>query len=57
MTGCPSLAVPAGLSAGGLPMGLQIIGPMHHEMDCLKLAFAYERANDWTARRLPSLLG
>jgi amidase len=57
MTGCPSLAVPAGFSAGGLPMGLQIIGPMHHEMDCLKLAFAYERANDWTARRLPSLLG
>jgi amidase len=57
MSGCPSLAVPAGFGAQGLPMGLQIIGPMHHEMDCLKLGFAYQQANDWTAKRLPSLLG
>jgi len=56
MTGCPSLAVPAGFSPKGLPMGLQIIAPVHHEMDCLKLALAYERATDWTKRRLPQLL-
>jgi len=56
MTGCPSLAVPAGFSPKGLPMGLQIIAPVYHEMDCLKLAFAYERATDWTKRRLPQLL-
>jgi len=56
MSGSPSLAVPAGFSANGLPMGLQIIGPMHHEMDCLKLGFAYEQATGWTARRLPALL-
>jgi amidase len=56
MSGCPSLAVPAGFSAGGLPMGLQIVGPMHHEMDCLKLAYAYEQATGWTAKRLPALL-
>jgi amidase len=56
MSGCPSLAVPAGFSATGLPMGLQIIGPMHREMDCLKLGFAYQQANDWTAQRLPALL-
>jgi len=29
---------------------------MHHEMDCLKLGFAYQQANDWTERRLPALL-
>jgi amidase len=57
MSGCPSLAVPAGFSGKGLPMGLQIIAPMHHEMDCLKLGFAYEQATGWTARRLPPLLG
>ena len=57
MTGCPSLAVPAGFSAKGLPMGLQIIAPNHHEMDCLKLGFAYEQATQWTARRLPPLVG
>jgi amidase len=56
MTGCPSLAVPAGFSAQGLPMGLQIIARVHHDTDCLKLGFAYERASDWIARKLPHLL-
>ena len=56
MAGCPSLAAPAGFGANGLSMGLQIIAPVHHEMDCLRLAFAYEKANDWTAKRLPPLL-
>lgn len=55
MAGCPSLAVPAGFSAKGLPIGLQIVAPVHHEMECLKLGFAYEKASDWSAR-LPPLL-
>jgi amidase len=57
MSGCPSLAVPAGFTLQGLAMGLQLVAPVHHEMDCLKLAFAYEAADDWTERRLPALLG
>ena len=56
LAGCPSLAAPAGFGDGGLPMGIQIVGPVHHEMDCLKLAHAYETANDWTAKHLPPLL-
>lgn len=56
MAGCPSLAVPAGFNAQGLPMGLQIIAPVQGEIDCLKLAHAYQQAMDWTARRLPPLL-
>ncbi|HEX4177356.1 MAG TPA: amidase [Rhizomicrobium sp.] len=56
MAGTPSLAVPAGFDGRGLSMGLQIIAPVHHEMDCLKLAYAYERVSDWTANRLPPLL-
>lgn len=56
MSGCPSLAVPAGFGPQGLPMGLQIIAPVHHEMDCLKLAHAYEMATHWTSRHLPPLL-
>ena len=56
MTGCPSLAVPAGFSGSGLPMGLQIIAPVTQEIDCLKLAHGYQQAMDWTARRLPPLL-
>ena len=56
MSGCPSLAVPAGFDSRGLSMGLQIIAPNHHEMDCLKLAHAYEQAADWTGKHLPPLL-
>jgi amidase len=56
MSGCPSLAVPAGFSASGLAMGLQIVAPIHHEMDCLRLAHAYEQASNWVAKHPPSLL-
>jgi amidase len=56
MAGMPSLAVPAGFSTTGLPMGLQIIGPIDHEMDCLRMGYAYQKANDLTKTRLPPLL-
>jgi amidase len=56
MSGCPSLAIPAGFNAQGLPIGIQIIGPNRRELDCLSLAFAYEAATNWTHARLPSLL-
>ncbi|HVW75790.1 MAG TPA: amidase [Rhizomicrobium sp.] len=56
MAGTPTLAVPAGFDGRGLSMGLQIIAPVHREMDCLRLAYAYEQVSDWTARRLPPLL-
>ena len=57
MAGTPSLAVPAGFDGRGLSMGLQIIAPVRREMDCLKLAHAYEQAADWTGKHLPPLLG
>ncbi|MFL5296802.1 MAG: amidase [Phenylobacterium sp.] len=56
MSGCPSLAVPAGFGPGGLPMGIQIIAPVRHEMACLSLAAAYEAALPAAARRLPPAL-
>jgi len=56
MSGCPCLAVPAGFGPQGLPMGLQIIAPLHRETDCLKLGFAYEAATNWTSIRMPPLL-
>ncbi len=56
LSGCPSLAVPAGFSPAALPMGLQIIAPVHHDLDCLKLGHAYEQASNWTARHPPPLL-
>jgi amidase len=57
MSGCPALAVPAGFGKQGLPMGIQIVAPNHHEFACLQLAYAYESATNWTSRHLPSLIG
>jgi amidase len=57
MSGCPALAVPAGFGNQGLPMGIQIVAPNHHEFACLQLAYAYELATNWTNTHLPSLIG
>ncbi len=57
MSGCPALAVPAGFSPGGLPIGIQIVGPLHAEVACLQLAYGYDTATSWSTRRLPGLLG
>ena len=56
MAGCPALAMPAGFGPAGLPIGFQIIAPVHREMACLKLAAAYEAADPMAAKRLPPVL-
>jgi amidase len=57
MAGCPALAAPAGFNAAGLPMGIQIVGPQHQELACLKLAAAYETAAPIELKRRPAGLG
>jgi len=56
MGGGPALAVPAGFGEHGLPIGIQIAGPIEGELSCLQLAFAYDVATSWPTKRLPSLL-
>jgi amidase len=51
MTGCPALAVPAGFDAQGRAMGMQIVGKPRREIDCLKIANAYDNATRWPAKR------
>jgi amidase len=53
-TGLPSLSVPAGFSPGGLPVGLQIVGPHLDDLGVLQLGHAFERATGFTARRAPA---
>ena len=43
----PAVSVPAGLTAGGLPVGLQIIGPRFREDLLLAAAARYESARPW----------
>jgi amidase len=43
--GLPAISVPAGFGPDGLPMGLSLIGKPQGDLDLLKLAHAYEMAN------------
>ena len=49
----PSISVPAGFTDLGLPVGLEIIAPPHHEPDLLRLGYAFEQLTKW--RRKPEL--
>ncbi|HEV7966156.1 MAG TPA: amidase [Candidatus Acidoferrales bacterium] len=49
-TGLPAISVPCGFTRGGLPVGLQLIGRAFDEATLLRIAFSYERANDWRSR-------
>ncbi|OKI00358.1 amidase [Streptomyces sp. CB02923] len=42
--GTPALSVPAGFTPGGLPVGLQIIGPPRADLSVLRVGAAYEAA-------------
>jgi Asp-tRNA(Asn)/Glu-tRNA(Gln) amidotransferase A subunit family amidase len=42
-TGLPALAVPAGFTADGLPVGLELLGTPYSEPHLLKVAYAYEQ--------------
>jgi len=44
LTGLPGLAVPAGLDEQGLPVGLQIVGPLWSELKLLEIARVLEQA-------------
>ena len=50
-TGLPAISVPCGFSAGGLPVGLQIVGRRHRDADVLALARAFEQATLFARRR------
>ncbi|WP_284264427.1 Asp-tRNA(Asn)/Glu-tRNA(Gln) amidotransferase subunit GatA [Roseicyclus amphidinii] len=50
LAGLPGLAVPAGLDAQGLPLGLQLIGRPWEEGDLLNIGHALERAAGFVAK-------
>jgi aspartyl-tRNA(Asn)/glutamyl-tRNA(Gln) amidotransferase subunit A len=52
--GLPSLALPCGFVASGLPVGMQLVGRPFAEDTILRLGHAFQRATDWH-RRAPSL--
>jgi len=46
LTQQPAMSVPCGFSREGLPIGLQLVGPMHREDLVLRAAHAYQQATD-----------
>ncbi|MFK7861323.1 MAG: amidase [Granulosicoccus sp.] len=55
LAGLPSLSIPAGFNANGLPTGLQLMGRYGMDGDMLRFGQAYHLATDWPARRPPDM--
>ncbi len=51
--GLPAISVPAGFSAQGLPMGLQLIGKPKGDFELLQVAHAYEMAGQDLIQKRP----
>ncbi|NMG47725.1 Asp-tRNA(Asn)/Glu-tRNA(Gln) amidotransferase subunit GatA [Azoarcus communis] len=51
LAGLPGLSHPCGFGAGGLPVGLQLIGNYFAEGQLLSTAHRYQQASDWHLRR------
>ncbi|MDH5625516.1 MAG: amidase family protein, partial [Nitrospira sp.] len=51
LAGLPAIALPCGLSKGGLPIGMQLIGRAFEEETILRAAHAYEQATNWRTKK------
>ncbi|MEU9448888.1 amidase [Streptomyces sp. NPDC048277] len=49
----PAISVNCGFTEAGLPVGLQIIGPLRADAAVLAAAAAFEGLTDWSSRRPP----
>ena len=53
LAGLPGMSLPAGFGAGGMPVGLQLIGNYFEESALLHAAHAFQQATDWHERVPP----
>jgi aspartyl-tRNA(Asn)/glutamyl-tRNA(Gln) amidotransferase subunit A len=51
LTGQPAASIPCGFSDSGLPIGLQIVGPMYGDATVLTASRAFERARPFADKR------
>ncbi len=55
LIGLPALALPVGFGATGLPMGMQLAGPVGADARILALGQSYHAATDWPGRCPPKI--
>lgn len=48
MAGCPAISLPCAPSAGGLPIGFQLVGALGQDELLLDVAAQYERSHPWS---------
>jgi len=51
LAGVPGLSFPVGFDAGGLPVGMQLMGPHFREQLLFRVAHAYQQLTDWHTRK------
>ena len=56
-TFCPAISVPAGFTADGLPVGIQIVGCYRKDLGVLQIAHVFEQATGFGRRRAAITLG
>lgn len=56
LIGLPALSLPIGFGAAGLPMGMQLAGPVGADAAILAMGEAWHQATDWPGARPPPLL-
>jgi len=55
-SGSPTVTLPNGIDAAGMPLSMQVVGPHLSEATLLRIAHAFQSSTDWHKRR-PSLDG
>jgi aspartyl-tRNA(Asn)/glutamyl-tRNA(Gln) amidotransferase subunit A len=50
LAGLPAASIPCGFGAGGLPVGLHLVGDYFSEAKLLNVAHQYQKATDWHRR-------
>jgi amidase len=56
LIGLPALSLPVGFGASGLPMGMQLAGPVGADRAVLAMGQAWHQATDWPGRQPPGLV-
>ena len=51
LAGLPGMSIPVGFGAGGMPVGMQLLGNYFREARLLNAAHRFQQATDWHARK------